>query len=109
VLKCIQMIQTFCSALAAQKPAGPNGCRPEDLFPPDGRISDLTQAILEHQSVRIRSNTVIDNFTALSNDPGGPANFGTSSFQTIPSQLPGISWIKQPAAGAPSWRFDRIG
>jgi hypothetical protein len=45
------------------------GRRPADLFPHDGRISDLLQAILEHQSAGSKANMVIYNFTALSKDP----------------------------------------
>jgi len=45
------------------------GRRPADLFPHDGRISDLLQAILQHQSAGSKANMVIYNFTALSKDP----------------------------------------
>jgi CxxC motif-containing protein (DUF1111 family) len=38
------------------------------FFPHDGRISDLLQAIVEHQSAGSKANMVIYNFTALSKD-----------------------------------------
>jgi len=57
-------------ALSDRKPCGSEmGRRPADLFPHDGRISDLLQAILQHQSAGSKANMVIYNFTALSKDP----------------------------------------